>query len=227
MIMPKFAINEVVYIPEDRLVGVIDKLLPAPEYFLYQVKPKSDDIMNEFVDGLPVYRPDQMYLVGGNGKVVAEHFNVEPFGEMATIYNEDEPNLKIQVNPSNTKRGVPYFKVFDSRSPKRNETRIARLHFLDQGMEFHKDAFKQWIPNGKEIKIIKEVLDMPYDDTYTNWDMAKWMWNLEYSEFFNDKTLKRSDIGTYFNGKFDNDKDFYMHPSYVPSTTSMPETWHR
>jgi len=143
---------------------------------------------------------------------------VEPLGEMASVGSTDVPiGLKVQVNPDPGRTGNPYFKVFNAKIPKSGQDKIARLHFLDDGMEYHKDTFKDWILTTSEIKAIKAFLNKTHsrEKEYTNWQMAKWLWNLEYRFFSDDQ------IDDYMNGKLDGIK----HPSYVPSTTPIPDTW--
>ena len=87
-------------------------------------------------------------------------------------------------------------------------------------MEYHQDKFDDWIMPRKEIKQIKELLSSKYRDTVnTNWQMACWLWNMEYNYF----ELGPDDMKLYFEGRFDD--QFKDHPSYVPSTTPIPETW--
>ena len=142
----------------------------------------------------------------------------EPLGEMASVGSTDNPiGLKVQVNPDPNRSGNPYFKVYSSKIPKAGQDKVARLHFLDDGMEYHKDGFKDWILTTSEIKMIKSFLNKNHhrEKEYTNWEMTKWLWNLEYG-FFSDEQ-----IDDYMNGKLDN----IQHPSYVPSTTPIPDSW--
>ena len=69
------------------------------------------------------------------------------------------------------------------------------------------------------------MLNKKYKDTqYTIWQMTCYQWNFEYASFYNGKDIRNED--EYFNGVYDIDPDFYKHPSYVPSTTVIPETWY-
>ena len=144
---------------------------------------------------------------------------VEPLGEMATVADSDRPvGLSIQVNPDPDRIGNPYFKVYNTAVPKIKESRVARLHFLDSGMEYHQDKFMDWIPTKKEIKSIKDLLSQKHlVYNYTNWQVACFLWNQEYHLFM------QKDIDDYMNGLLD--EKLSIHPSYVPSTTVMPETW--
>ena len=142
----------------------------------------------------------------------------EYLGEMATIISDRKIGIRIQVNPDPNRKGVPYFKAFNNSKPKERETSVARLHFLDNGIEHHKDGFLDWKITNSDIKLIKSVLESnPKNSDRTVWDVAKWKWNLEY-RFFDD-----DDEDDYFDGKFDD--QYKDHPSYVPSTTKIPETW--
>ena len=145
---------------------------------------------------------------------------VEPLGEMATIFENVKPSILITVNPDPNRIGNPYFKVFNMGRLIPNETKVARLHFIDSAMEYHQDHYNDWILSSKDIKNIKTILMKPHDDfpDYTVWDITKCMWNLEYHSFFS-----RSQRINYLNGELD-DK-YKDHQSYVPSTTEIPETW--
>ncbi len=145
--------------------------------------------------------------------------DIEPIGEMATVVTSKKPALRIQVNPDRNRIGNPYFKVYDSSSFTKG-TKVARLHFLDTGMEYHQDEFDDWMLSEKDIKLIKELLNElhPREHDYTNWQMSKWLWNMEYMT-----SLPYDGIDDYFDGKFDD--EFKDHPSYVPSNTPIPETW--
>lgn len=144
---------------------------------------------------------------------------VEPLGEMATIGSSEKPALSIQVNPDSGRIGNPYFKAYNAELTRPNETKVCRLHFFDSGMEYHQDKFKDWIPNGKDIKNIKEFLNSTHEreKNYTNWQMCKFLWNMEF------KFFPQRDIDRYMNGELD--EQFKYHPSYVPSTAPIPETW--
>ena len=144
---------------------------------------------------------------------------VEPLGEMSTVAETDRPiGLSIQVNPDPDRIGNPYFKVYNARVPKRGNTKIARLHFLDTGIEYHQDKFMDWIPTNKEISLIQNFLkEMHPLYGYTNWQVACFLWNQEYHLF------GRNEVNDYMNGLLD--EELSNHPSYVPSTTPIPETW--
>ena len=149
---------------------------------------------------------------------------LEPLGEMATITRDEELSIRIQVNPDRGRIGVPYFKVFNTPMLLRNKTKVARLHFMDSGMEYHQDEFMDWVISNQDIKNIKKVLNKKYKDTqYTIWQMTCYQWNFEYASFYNGKDIRNED--EYFNGVYDADPDFYNHPSYIPSITVIPETW--
>lgn len=169
------------------------------EYYLEQTDAYGDDIMEKPVD----WDERPWELLGG----------------ITTVCSQDKPAIRIVVNPDYTRKAIPYFKAFDTQGLKDNITKVTRLHFLDTGMEYHRDAYKDWKLNSEDIKNIKELLmSSHYDyDEYTNWQMACWLWNLEYGLF------STFDLDDYFAGKLDD--QFKGDPSYVPSTTQMPDTW--
>ena len=144
----------------------------------------------------------------------------EIFEEMATVATDIEHNIRIQVNPDRRRKGIPYFKVYDNSSYT-SATKVARLHFKNYGIEDHKDRYESWYPNNKEIKMIRNFMMNQHVDfpQYTNWQMACWLWNLEY-DFFNNHNRDE-----YFAGKFD--EEYKDHPSYVSSNQEMPESWHK
>ena len=145
----------------------------------------------------------------------------EPMYEMSTVaINKDKPNLLVMVNVDPNRIGNPYFKVFNSSSYQK-ATKVARLHFFDEGVELHRGKYEIWDLTKKDIKIIKEFLQRNHKGSlkYTNWQMACWLWNLEYNYF----QFDIDDIDRYMNGDFD--KQFKDHPSYIPSDTPIPETW--
>ena len=147
----------------------------------------------------------------------------EPLGEMATVADTDRPiGLSVNVNPDPSRIGNPYFKVYNAKIPKQGESKIARLHFLDDKMEYHQDKYKDWILTNKEISLIKDFLKEKHftHTRYTNWQVACFLWNQEY-HFISQRDIHDYMAGLY-DDKFVNDK---RYPSYVPSTTLIPETW--
>lgn len=140
-------------------------------------------------------------------------------GEMATVATSRDPELRIQVNPDPHRKGVPYFKVFNTSKLKAGESKVCRLHFKDSGMEFHNDGYVNWKITNKDIKLIRNFLQKNHkkDSQYNIWQMACYLWNLEYGFFDED------DQEDYFKGEFD--EKLKDHPSYVPSTQKMPDTW--
>ena len=143
---------------------------------------------------------------------------VEPLGEMANVGSIDRPkSMCVQVNPDPDRTGNPYFKVYDTETPIRGTSHVMRLHFFNSGMEYHRDKYLDWIPTNKEIRLVKEFLTKSHEDFNqdTNWQMTCYLWNLEYGFY------RRKDRDDYMNGKFDN----MQHPSYVPSTTQIPNSW--
>ena len=187
------------------------------------IRYKIESVNNGLYTMIPLDIMDES--IDGNNMIIQESELPLPMysdyyiGEMATVNIDKNLNIRIQINPDPNRIGNPYFKVYDACSYQK-ETKVARLHFLDTGMEYHQDEFADWVPTNKEIKRIKGILLSEHsDDGYTNWQMACWLWNLEYNYFeFGPKDMK-----TYFGGKFDT--QYKDHPSYVPSTTPIPDTW--
>lgn len=141
----------------------------------------------------------------------------ETFTEMATVARDEERQLRIQINPDRDRIGNPYFKVFNTATPKKKVSRVARFHFKDEDMEYYNDNFLDWVISKNDIKQIKSFLMEPHYLTpqYTNWKMACYLWNYEYGFI--------GDPEKYFNGEEEEkNKD---HTSYVPHDQEMPETW--
>jgi len=145
----------------------------------------------------------------------------EALTEMATVATDQKLQLRLQVNPDRSRIGVPYFKVFNSTALKTGETKVARLRFKDSGMEYHNDKYLDWVIDSKDLKIIIPFLKTKHDDfpKYTNWEMAKWLWNMEYGFI----QPSRENRDSYFAGKYDEANA--EHASYVSSEQEMPETW--
>ena len=144
---------------------------------------------------------------------------VEPLGEMATVVTVNKPRpVRVQVNPDSNRKGSPYFKVFPTERFN-NDTRVARLHFLDSGMEYHRDEFKDWKITNKDCDDIISVLKSTHYrfSDYTVWQMTCYYWNMEYQFILPDE------IDRYMNGEFDD--EYKSHPSYIPSTTPIPTGW--
>lgn len=146
----------------------------------------------------------------------------EPFLEMATIAIDDD--LNINVNPEPDRLSIAYFKVFNAESF-RKATKVARLHFKDSGMEYHKDRSgkQQWNLSSREVKRIVKLLKSNHTDYdgYTNWQVACYLWNLENG-------LIDQGINKYFSGIYDEkyDNDSRLKEAYVPSTQEMPDGWY-
>ena len=177
---------------------------------------------------------DDIYIVRCDGSLFSynekeedlEYYNPMYYAmvEMATVVStpavKKDPALRIEVNPDRKRKGNPYFKVLDTEKYQEGRSSVCRLHFLDEEMEYHTgDGLLDWKTNSRDIESIKKLLRKPHkkESQYTNWQMACWLWNLEYGFFVED------DLDNYMYGKFDEEnKD---HPSYVPSTTEIPDTW--
>jgi len=180
---------------------------------MVMVKMKSEDDMFEEVSSDELVDYDDIIGQYISGEYYPDD---EAFTEMATILSDDRLKLRIQVNPDRNRVEDPYFKVFNATIPKLGETSVARLHFKDSGMGYHIDGYFDWDINDTDIHRIIDILNSPYRESpqYTNWQMACYLWNLEYA-------LIDQDRNKYFRGEFDDNK----HPSYVPSNQPIPSTW--
>ena len=150
-------------------------------------------------------------------------YEYEYFNEMATIARDQDEGILISVNPEREHLTIPYFKVYDSYSVD-TAKRVARLHFKDSGMEYHKDPLgkMQWVINNRDVKNIRKVLQKrsKRDKPYTYWQIACFQWNYENG-------LIDDNINQYFAGKYDEmfEGDTRLEKAYVPSTQEMPDTW--
>lgn len=161
-------------------------------------------------------------------KYLHEHMLVTRcYEEMATIVNDEREEKSITVNPDTRRVGDPYFKVYNSAKRKPGETAVARCHFKDSGMAFHiGDGYIDWQIDNDDVKKIKKLLNKtannpnPYADDsakYTIWQITCYKWNEEY---FGGAI---NSFSKYVKGEYD--EEFKEHPSYVPSTQKIPETW--
>lgn len=194
------------FIINDTICYIVGLDIPNKRYIMEAV-----DIMDQEIN-------EEEYFVNAN-ELPLPMYDDYYLGEMSSIGSVEKPSMSVWVNPDPGRIGNPYFKVYDSETPKANKSKVMRLHFFDSGMEYHQDKYLDWVPKNKELKMVKEFLEEPNDDfkEYSNWDICKFMWNVEYHFF---PRRMRDD---YFAGKLDG--QFKDHPSYVPSTTSIPETW--
>jgi len=210
--MSKFDINEKVTV---KRLGDIDFNTPATiksisklnGLDLYKVEYKSGIIENY----------DESRIESLDDITYVEENEMEPFVEMATIATVENYKIKIAVNPDTKRKGSPYFKAYNSISPRKGSSKVARFHFLDEGMEYHSgDGYLNWKITQDIIDDIREILQMKNDENpkYTNWNHACYHWNLEFN-------LIPVGIDKFMNG----DHDKIDHPSYVPSTTPIPKTW--
>lgn len=143
------------------------------------------------------------------------------------------PGINISVNEEKKKLGIPYFKVYNHENVD-NATKVARLHFKDSGMEYHKDPLGKevWELDNDEIKKIIELLKMPSGYGWrNNWQMLCYQWNnhnLGWDYSNNYYNLGAQDLKKYFTKKYDRyyAKDMEAFElTYVPSTQEMPDTW--
>lgn len=139
----------------------------------------------------------------------------EPLYEMATIGMNFDLKVKVTVNPDPSRRGDPYFKVI---SPIKQNSKIIRLSFLDNKIIRHRDKLPPLEMTNKINSNIQKFLKFPWvnNRNVTNWDAAKYYWNLECG-------LIDGGIEDYVKGIYDKDNE--TNPSYVPSTQKIPEYW--
>jgi hypothetical protein len=154
-----------------------------------------------------------------NNDDVLEIFKLNIFDDVYLEYSviKDYRN-QIRFDVDEERPGHPYFKVYNSTTLKKFETKIARLHFKDSSMEYHSDEYLDWIITNKDVKLFKEILnDNNRSEPYcTNWQLLCYRWN----------TLNRiiPEKFKYFNGEYDNKNS--NNPLYVSSIQEMPETWY-
>lgn len=204
--MSKFSVNDTVLITEGLHAGDIGNVTMVADG-KYAVR-TDDRILSFYVreDALEYVNPDYCAIT-----------------EMATVARMPATSkyhaLRIEVNPDRKRKGVPYFKVMNTESYQKGKSKVCRLHFLDEGMEFHTgDGLLDWRITDKDIKEIKNVLSKPHkrESNYTIWQMACYLWNMEYG-------LIPDEVDKYFNGEYDDSNK--NHPSYVPSNQTMPKGW--
>lgn len=137
---------------------------------------------------------------------------------MVTIGADCGHNFRVRVNPCRRKRAKPYFKVFNRISLLSKELRVVRFHFFDSGMEYHRDKYLDWHIYNNDIENIQNFMmkSNKKQPKYTNWKMTCYKWNEEYGFMLDNEE-------EYFNGEFD--EKYFGHPSYIPSTTKMPDMW--
>ena len=138
-----------------------------------------------------------------------------PLEEMATIGMNFDLKVKVTVNPDPSRRDDPNFKVI---SPIKQNSKIIRLSFLDNKIIRHRDKLPPLEMTNKLNSNIQKFLKLPWvnNRNVTNWDAAKYYWNLECG--FID-----GGIEDYVTGIYDEDNE--TNPSYVPSTQKIPEYW--
>jgi hypothetical protein len=153
-----------------------------------------------------------------NNDDVLEIFKLNIFNDvyLERVVVRDERN-QIIFDVDEERPGHPYFKVYNSTNIINFETKVARLHFKDSGMEYHSDKYLDWIITNKDVKLFKEILNdnNKREPFYTNWQILCYRWN----------TLNRiiPEKFKYFNGEYDN-KNSNNH-LYVSSIQEIPKTW--
>ena len=143
-------------------------------------------------------------------------------GEVRTITTCEDPPMRIMINPHIEMEEVPYFRVYNYaiRSQRAEFIKVARLHIMDDGMEYQNDGYEDWILAEETIgKIQDALLEKAYDfPQYTYWQMLCYYWNLEKDIF--DTQVEWED---YFAGKLD--EKYRQNSCYVPGSQKMPRTW--
>ena len=139
----------------------------------------------------------------------------EYLDEMASVCKSQEYGIMVAVTPDSNRVGVSYFKFLDAPSYGKAKREI-RILFNSPDYVYHKDGKKLWKLNSSDKKTLIKILDAESDDFsgYTNWEIAKYMWNREYLEV-------SLNIEKYFNGEYDDEyKDIQ---SYVPHDLKRPD----
>lgn len=147
----------------------------------------------------------------------------DEYDESVIVGASEKYKLRVWVDPTDKYRGNPYLKVADATVPKKGESGVARLHFLDDEIEYHRrdrNGFKIWSLSRADIDDIRSYLQEKnqYFTQYTNWQIAIWSWDSVYfSEY-----ISYNKLHEFMRGEFNNDKSICNHPSYVPSTATIP-----
>lgn len=150
----------------------------------------------------------------------------EEIYSMATIGINRDPKFSVAVNPDSNRVGEAYFKYYDdAHYSKANH--VARISFMDAKYIKHHRGKKQWKLTKRDIRNLVEFLNNRHKAfvNLTNWDVAKFFWNLEYGNFYADYPVDNyeTEMDAYFDGYYDNLKENKNNPSYVPSYQEMPD----
>lgn len=139
----------------------------------------------------------------------------EYLDEMATIFKSKEYGICVAVNPDSKRKGIPYFKFYNS-SDFNNADSVIRILFTKPDYVYHKDSKKLWKLDTKDKRLLVSVLkkeSVRYKG-YTNWQVAMYDWNYEYLE-------EMISIEEYFNGEYD--EQYKNVIGYIPSNLKMPD----
>lgn len=138
-----------------------------------------------------------------------ENYNLT---EMASVCRVD--NTLVAVNPDSGRVGDAYFK-FCNKSDYTAATKLIRIFFKKADYTIHCDGKELWKLTNKEKKLLMQILKATSKryKPYTNWDIAKYLWNCEYLQL-------DLDIDDYFGGVYDD--EFKDRPSYVSSEQEIP-----
>ena len=149
-----------------------------------------------------------------------------PVYAMATIGTHSNPTFKITVNPDMLRVGDPYFKMYLGKNEHVNDG-LVRISFLGPYYITHSDNRSD--RDSVEIKRIYKKSLIEFMDKSSKvhesmkmWDFCKFSWNNEYGEFFDKEHDYLTNYEAYMNGFFDTPENL-SHPSYLPSTLTMPD----
>lgn len=144
---------------------------------------------------------------------------------MSTIGRHIKPNFTVAVNPDGNRRGVCYFKYYNSDLYQK-ATKVARINFRTSEKVHHRndDGKEDWIISSKEKKVLCDFLDQPSKfGPGTNWEYALFSWNHEMGlleEIFPEKYS--TVFEAFLNGFFDTDENL-KNPSFLKSDLIRPD----
>lgn len=132
-----------------------------------------------------------------------------------TVFIDQNRNRLVQVNPAEKKRGLEYFKYFDSAG-EHSAKRLARIEYRKPQYVYHshnrgKDI---WKLNGKEKEMLMDMMNSKNEenDRITNWQKSILQYNLE-------KGLSASETMQNLISSRNNLK----HPGHLPFDLEMPD----
>lgn len=151
-------------------------------------------------------------FIKGNKPSQEEYLVEEYLEEMSTVFRDRESNQICQVNPDRSRRGLEYFKLYNSDSYDTADS-IARISFREPKYIIHKntDGRLNWVLNSKQKKALVKALNLPSKKYkgYNNYQTA-------ILDFNNEKGLDIDQTKE----NFVND---LKYPDYLPIDLSMPD----